>query len=231
MGFDHNIQGYFEQLVDQGFAVMAFDLIGFGNRIAEGKQFYQRYPTWSKMGRMVRDVRGAIDALVNMEEIQSDQIYLSGFALGATVGLYTAALDERVKGLVAVSGFTPMRPTKTSSPPYVHDQGHLEIQELAIHHGLLPQLGLFLDHRSQLPYDYEDILTLMGQRPVLIIAPTWDNEVDLEALHVTIKTAKRRLADYGQHDAIELYTPIDYQRFSPEMKAHSIAWLYQQLNR
>ena len=50
-------------LVKAGYAVLAFDQSGFGSRMSETGPFYDRYPHWSQMGRMVEDARAAIDAL------------------------------------------------------------------------------------------------------------------------------------------------------------------------
>ena len=44
-------------LVLQGFAIFTYDMIGFGSRIPEVKRFYDRFPHWSLMGKMVDDVR------------------------------------------------------------------------------------------------------------------------------------------------------------------------------
>ncbi len=83
-------------------------MMGFGNRIEEGTRFYNRYPHWSKMGKLVVDVQGALDALTNFDFVDSTKIFVTGYALGATVGLYSAALDERIAGVVSVCGFTPI---------------------------------------------------------------------------------------------------------------------------
>ena len=96
-------------LVKSGYAVFAFDQIGFGTRVEEGTHFYRKHPHWSKMGKMVADTSAVAEMLANMEDIDPDRIYALGYALGATVGLYAAALDERIAGVVSVCGFTPMR--------------------------------------------------------------------------------------------------------------------------
>src|SRR5690606_4355481 len=96
-------------LVKAGYAVFAYDQTGFGSRWKEAASFYERYPRWSKMGRMVEDVRGAIDALQADSLVDPQRISLFGYTLGGTVGLYAAALDPRVHGVVSICGFTPMR--------------------------------------------------------------------------------------------------------------------------
>src|SRR5699024_1302137 len=109
-GFDaNNVERLFEDILSRGMAVLAMDLIGFGTRIEEGTRFYERYPHWSKLGKMVADTRAAVDALEGLEYIDADQIFLSGFALGGTVSLFTAALDDRIAGTAVSGAFTPLR--------------------------------------------------------------------------------------------------------------------------
>ena len=130
----------FPSLVRRGFAVLAFDQIGFGSRVLDAREFYTRYPKWSLMGKMVSDTRAAIDSLTQVDEIDPQRIYLMGYSLGAKVGLLTAALDERVRGLAAVAGFDPLR---LDTP----DRGVEGIRHYSHLHGLMPRLGFFIRHR------------------------------------------------------------------------------------
>lgn len=132
----HQAASMIRSIVDLGFAVFAYDMIGFGTRIEEGTRFYHRYPRWSKMGKSVTDARGAVEAMVNLDFIDSTKIIIGGYSLGATVGLFTAALDDRITGVVSVAGFTPMRlNTSCRGTEGIKAYSHL--------HGLLPRLGFF----------------------------------------------------------------------------------------
>src|SRR5690625_7771438 len=86
MGFHHHIAGYFEDLVRLGFAVFAYDMIGFGNRQGEGRNFYDRYPRWSRMGKMTADVSGAVDALREREGGDGGEMEGGGCSRGGGVG-------------------------------------------------------------------------------------------------------------------------------------------------
>jgi dipeptidyl aminopeptidase/acylaminoacyl peptidase len=46
----------------------------------------------------VEDARAAIDALEKDSLVDPQRISLFGYSMGGMVGLYTAALDPRVKG-------------------------------------------------------------------------------------------------------------------------------------
>ena len=56
------------------------------------------------MGKMVVDLHAAIDASANLDFVDSTKIFVVGYSLGATVGLYAAALDKRIAGVVSVCG-------------------------------------------------------------------------------------------------------------------------------
>src|SRR5699024_6336617 len=86
--YDHKKIPFIKSMVIQGYAVFLYDMMGFGNRIEEGTNFYQRYPHWSKMGKFVADVKAAVTALGNFNFVDSTKISVMGYSLGATVGLY-----------------------------------------------------------------------------------------------------------------------------------------------
>ncbi|HBY60245.1 MAG TPA: hypothetical protein DEH78_10505, partial [Solibacterales bacterium] len=62
-GYSRWARPHIGPLVQRGFAVFAFDQIGFGSRVEQARRFYHRYPRWSLLGKMVADTRAAVDAL------------------------------------------------------------------------------------------------------------------------------------------------------------------------
>jgi dienelactone hydrolase len=219
----HQVESLFRSMVDQGYAVFAFDMIGFGNRIEEGTRFYNRYPHWSLLGKMVADVRGAVDALRNLPFIDSSRIYAAGYSLGATVGLYCAALDERISGVVSVAGFTPMR---LNTP----DRGTEGIKTYSHLHGIQPRLGFFVGNESHIPYDFNEILACIAPRPVLVIAPTMDKDAHLQDIRSCVEQAEIIYRLFGVPDNIRILTPDDYNRFSAEMREATYEWLKNRSN-
>ena len=205
-----------------GYAVCVFDQIGFGTRIEEGRLFYERFPHWSKMGRMVADLRWAVDALSEQEFVDPQRIFAAGYSLGGTVGLYGAALDERIAGVISVCGFTPMRsniPGKTAEG--IYEYSHL--------HGLLPRLGFFIGEESRIPYDFHEILACIAPRPLLIIAPTWDQYASLPDVKDCMKEVEGVYDIFEQKDNITLYAPQDYNHFSNGMREYMIDWMEENL--
>ncbi|CAG5000802.1 hypothetical protein DYBT9275_02535 [Dyadobacter sp. CECT 9275] len=211
----YGLQSFFEKLTSQGYAVFAFDMIGFGNRIDEGTRFYERYPHWSKMGKMITDARSAVDALGKLDIIDQSKIYIAGQSLGGTVGLFTAALDQRIAGIVAVAGFAPMH---TNVP------GQAGIRTLSHLHGLMPRLGFFVQHEERLPFDFQEILAAIAPRPILIIAPEYDTEAVLPAIEEAVREASRVHRFYPKSGDIQVLKPKSENRLSGEIKSVVYKW-------
>jgi dienelactone hydrolase len=214
----HQVETLFRSMVEKGFAVFAFDMLGFGNRIEEGTRFYNRYPHWSKLGKMVTDVHGAVDAMVNIDFVDPDRIIVAGYSLGANVGLYAAATDERIAGVVSVAGFTPMR-TNTL------DRGTEGIMAYSHLHGLLPRLGFFVGKESHIPYDFDGILACIAPRPVLVIAPSEDKDAHRTDIEKCVNQAGKVYDLYGKNENLHLHTPQDINRFSSEMRDKMYDWM------
>jgi pimeloyl-ACP methyl ester carboxylesterase len=195
-------------LVKRGFAVLAFDQIGFGARVRDARDFYRRYPHWSLMGKMVMDTRAAIDALVALDVVDSTRISLMGYSLGAKVGILTAALDPRVHALAAVSGFDPLRRDTA-------DRGVEGIKHYSHLHGLMPRLGFFVGSEAHLPFDFDEPLALAATRPVLLIAPTHDRYARVDDVRAEVKDIT----------GVTLETPMDFNRFGRAPQARVLAWL------
>ena len=205
-------------LVQAGYAVLAFDQCGFGARMAELAPFYDRYPRWSQLGRLVEDVRTAVDALEKDSAIDAQRISLFGYTLGGTVALHAAALDSRIRSVVAVSGFTPMR-TDTAARP----TGGLA--RFSHERPLVPRLGLFLGREAEVPYDYDDLIAAIAPRPVLVVQPTLDRDATPADVKAAVERARHAYALRGAAGQLALDEPVDYQRLPTTTQNRAIAWL------
>lgn len=214
----NSINSLFQSLVAKGFAVFSFDMLGFGNRLQEGTRFYQRYPHWSKLGKMVVDVKGAVDALVNLDFVDSTKIFVSGYSLGGMVGLYAAALDERISGVISVAGFTPMR-TNTL------DRGTEGVMTYSHLHGLVPRLGFFVGNEIRIPCDFPEILASIAPRPVMVIAPKLDRDSHYGDIKNCLEQVHEIYDLYGLSENIRLDTPCDFNRLTPEIFEKIYDWL------
>ncbi len=210
-------------LVKAGYAVFAFDQIGFGKRVLDAKHFSDRYPHWSEFGQMTVDTRAAIDAAQANKRVDPERIYLFGYSMGATLGLYTAALDSRVKGVISVCGFTPMR-TDTA------DRGAGGIARYSHDHDFIPRLGFFIGQERRIPYDFEDLIGLIAPRPLLVVQPQLDRDANPGDVRTAVGEARGVYALYGAPKKLELNEPWDYNRL-PESTLNWIvgSWMAENL--
>jgi pimeloyl-ACP methyl ester carboxylesterase len=205
-------------LVQAGYAVLAFDQSGFGSRMGEAAPFYDRHPHWSTMGQMVEDVRSAVDALSGDSLVDPERISLYGYSIGGAVGLHAAALDSRIKSVVCVSGFTPMR-TDTA------DRGTGGIARYYEVRGLIPRLGFFAGQESRIPYDYNELIAAIAPRSVLVVEPTMDRTSTPADVRDAVAQAKKVYALYHAEDKLALYEPQDYTRLPTATLNWTVTWM------
>ena len=219
-GYSQGNTAAFASLTRRGVAVLAFDQIGFGTRVRDVREFYRRYPKWSLMGKMVADTRAAIDAASALDMIDPERIYILGYALGAKVGLMTAALDDRVKGLAAVAGFDPLRLD-------AKDKGTEGIRQYSHLHGLIPRFGFFVGHEDRLPLDFDEVLASIAPRSVLVVAPELDRYARVDDVRSEVDEARRVYASLSRSDALRLEAPREFNRFPRPLQEHVFDWLGQ----
>lgn len=205
-------------LTQAGYAVLCFDQSGFGTRYGEYAGFYDRYPQWSRLGRMVKDLRGAVDALQTEERVDPANITVLGYTLGGMVGLYGAAADERIRNVVSVCGFTPMRTDKASN----HTTGLSRYGSVA---AIAPRIECFAGQEERLPYDFDELIALIAPRGVLVVQNTMDRDADTEAVRAAVERARTVYQWKGAGAQLTLQSPEDYARFNAAEQEAVVAWI------
>jgi pimeloyl-ACP methyl ester carboxylesterase len=209
-------------LVQAGYAVLAFDQSGFGSRQVEAAAFYNKYPRWSQMGHMVEDTRSAIDTLAKEAQVDPNRIYLFGYSMGANLALYTAVLDSRVRGVVSLNGFTPMR-TDTEN------RGAGGIARYFREHDLLPRMGAFVGKEARLPYDYDELIAAIAPRPVYVLSAQLDRDTNPDEVRLAVDQAKKVYGLYNAADKIMLDQPWDYNRLPLPTLERAIHWMSENM--
>jgi cephalosporin-C deacetylase-like acetyl esterase len=231
---DGTIEPIFVQLARRGIACFGFDHVGFGRRIREGKAFYDRFPRWSKMGRMVADVRAAVDFLLQGEgrfsftvsadylapipEVDAKRVFCIGYSIGGMVALYAAALDERIAGMASFCGFTPLR-TDTDAKSTGGTRRWWEL------YNTQPRLGLYHGREQELPFDFEDVLSLIAPRPCLVDSPVYDRDADVEDVKACVQRAAPAWQDAAPGRGLIHLAPEVYNRFHQSDYDTFFAWL------
>lgn len=210
------VAGYFRNepphlaLTRSGYAVFAFDQIGNGSRLEEAREFYRRYPHWSLLGKTVADTHAAVETLRVHPRVDPEQIYLLGYGTGAMAALVAGALDERVAGVLAVNGLTPLRLDTVSS-------GTGGVARWAQWLPLLPRLGAFVGEERRIPCDWHEVMALVAPRPLLVITPGVDYQSRFEYLRLAVDAARPVFALLGAPQNLVFQRTEDYHHFNPEL--------------
>lgn len=204
-------QDLFRKLADSDFAVLSIDMIGFGTRVEEGSYFYERYPRWSLMGKMVDDVLSCVDAIRHFSFLDSQNVFILGNTIGSSVGLISAALDERITGVAALSGFSPWRDEKL----------HYTLSNFSKQNGFIPRLGLWSEKPLQAPIDFPEIISAIAPRPLLLISPASDKYTNHQLVNEQYIPIESSYHLYGSKASLRLYQPKEINRLT-EMMVDSI---------
>lgn len=236
-------------LAEAGFAVLAYDAVGFGSRLTEvsgvsgGGQgvdglplFYRRYPEWSLLGKIVHDGLAAVDLLATtggrfypghdkpegLPKFDTDNIFLLGYDIGGRAALYTAAMEDRtrprpsrIKGVISINGWTPMRTDTNASATG-------GIARLWDWHALQPVLGFYDGREHSLPYDMDDVL-VEANVPTLVYQQLYDRTADPAAVTEAVGRALAQGAD------VTLMSTKSVNRLDDEVHAAAIGWLKDRL--
>ncbi len=204
-------------LARAGIPVFTYDPIGTFLRQEERRQFFERHPNASLMGKMVLDARHAIDAATELMD-EGRPVYLYGYAMGGTVALLTTGLDDRVAGVASVAGFTPFR---TDTP----DKRTGGLARLSHLYGWMPRLGAFIGNEDSVPVDYDEILASIAPRRAFIVAPLLDRYATHEDVLKTVEHARAAHQRAGNRGGIAIETPYDENRLTDAMQKKVIDWL------
>src|SRR5579862_9205886 len=90
---------------------------------------------------------------------------------------------------------------------------------------ILPRLGFFVGHESQIPYDFDDLIAMIAPRPVLIVQPQLDREATPSDVHNAVDQARKVYTLYSAGDHLTLSEPWDLNRLPNSMLNDSVQWM------
>lgn len=187
------------ELADRGYVVLAPDTITAGERVYEGAgpyrsaPFYEQYPNWTAIGKMLTDHIQGVDLLVSLERVDSRRIGAIGHSLGGYNALFLAGADERIGAAVSSCGFA----TFTGDPnPNRWGQRDWFSHMPAV----TDELG-----RGSVPFEWHEIAALAAPTPLFnwsgqadAIFPHWEPIAeamrDLHGLYAWLSAPERMLS-------------------------------------
>lgn len=219
--FSREVQNVAAPLLERGFVLMAIDCYFNGERLGHGpagkaesniedqRDSLFKLNLWfgrTLWGMMVRDNQVAIDYLASRPDVDKGRIGASGMSMGSTGAWWLAALDDRVKTVVAVACFTRYRELIAAG-------------QLRAHATYFFVPGM-LEH-----FDTEAVLGLIAPRPLLALTGDSDPTSPPASIRV-LATKLDRI--YGLYNARDRFRSIVYpdtdHTYTPGMKREMASW-------
>ena len=213
-------------LAARGYAVLAIDATGFGerngqgpdgpgNRDYSGEETASKFDLWvgrTFWGMLLRDDLMALDYLVARPEVDADRIGVTGMSMGATRTWWLMALDERIKVGAATACMTRYENMILHGEIHQHDIGYF-----------VPNI---LRH-----FDSEAVIALIAPRPILFQTGDQDKGSPVDGIRA-IEAAVRPA--YRLYQSDEAFQNIVYPGlahvYTPEMWRRTLDWLDNHLH-
>jgi dienelactone hydrolase len=203
------LRGWGRELARMGFVTAAITQRTFGKRSGrleeQGKieQIYGR----SLMGAFVWEALQCLDMLAARDDVDAGRLGVLGYGLGGTVGLYTAALDDRVNALVtACGGIGSMDLFARWSDVTYHDVSYF-----------IPGI---LDH-----FDHPELVSSLAPRAYLLLARDSDAGMPIEGVRRVEWEGASRYNELAVSNRMKVSVRPGAHDFTPEEVSEAGDWL------
>ncbi len=173
-----NSRSYGLELTKKGYVTLCIDLLTDGERVSPGlgpydsRNFYQKHPQWSMVGKNLWDAMRSIDFLAQRKEVDLNRLGCIGHSLGGHSSLFTAAFDKRVRAAVCNGGvYDWMRPKDHWARPggYVPlvpgEKAIPGVGRYTYIKGFAPYLK---ETQMPVPVDFDDLMMMICPRGLFV---------------------------------------------------------------
>ena len=141
--------------------------------MSETGPFYDRYPHWSRDGPAWWKTRAPPSTLCR----KTAWSMRSGSICSATrwAGWWACIRPRSTRGLREWFRSADSPPCARTPPT----RGTGGVARYSHERPLIPRLGFFIGHESQIPYDFHEVLGAIAPRPVLVLQPELDRDANV----------------------------------------------------
>jgi dienelactone hydrolase len=129
---------------------------------------------------MIHDARRGLDVLIERDDVDQDRIGVTGASGGGIQTLYLSLVDDRIDAAAPCCAVT-------ERSEWLRTGKRIDAEQLLP--GAIPRR-----------INFDDFVTAMAPRPVLVGAAAWDEYFPIEGVHETVERARRI---YDLYDAEE----------------------------
>ncbi len=212
-------------MVNAGLVAMAPDYLRDGERIQPGRQpydttdFYARFPDWSIHGKDIWDTSRAIDYLQSLDCVDPDKIGMTGHSYGGHSTIFAAALDPRIKVIVANGPVSD----------FLHHGLHWAVPKGGHNSQSLPAMRPYvLDHTMPAPLRFYEFTALIAPRPLLVGQAAGERRPMEEENYAAVKQVYEAL---GVPDRVRYHWYAGDHDYPPEAREAAVAWFRQWFSR
>ena len=210
-------EAYGANLAERGYVTLSPDYPCTGERVHEGLRQYDtadldtRFPTWTRVGMSLWDVKRALDFLETRPEVDAGRIGCTGWSQGGDMTVWGAAMDERIRVVISVCGWSPWRGGRVAAmtAPYNY-----------------PRLRTYAETGTPIPTDMDHVAARIAPRAFLNISGDLDETVPSQ--ETELPPAEAELAKvYEMFGAGERFQALHLphrHRYSAEAAAVSREW-------
>ena len=205
-------------MVKAGFVALAPDYLRDGERMQPGRRpydttdFYREFPDWSAHGKDLWDTARAIDYLETLKFVDRERIGMVGHSYGGHSTIFAAALDSRIKAVVANGPVSD----------FLHHGRHWAVPKGGANSQSLPAMRPYvLDQTLTSPITFYEFTSLIAPRPLLVGQAAGERRPLEEENYAAVKAVYVGLG-WGEK-ASYLWYAGDHD-FPPEMRQAAVAW-------
>lgn len=146
------------------------------------------------------NIRG-IDLLCSLPFVKQDTIGAIGHSLGGHNAIYTAAFDKRIAVVVSSCGFDSYQDYYGGDQTkWIAGKGWTQLR-------YMPKLTNYRENLNEIPFDFDEILSAIAPRPVLVVAPLHDSNFQATSVRRLVHNASTVYALYGAEKRLKLLQP------------------------
>jgi len=112
-GLVDHIKEVADRLANEGFVVLAPDL--YHGEVANSPTDAQKLAMALQIDQVEKDLRGAVDYLLNLEAVTSAKVGIVGFCMGGALSLYSACINKKIGACIVYYGIRKDVENKLSS--------------------------------------------------------------------------------------------------------------------
>lgn len=212
---------YALELAKQGFVTISPDYPLFGKYSIDLRDIYHTWGYESVTMKGIVNHMAAVNVLESLNYVDNSRIGCIGHSLGGTNALFSTYFDKRLKATVVSAGFTSFR-------KYAETSESKDLSGWSRRDKYMPNILTMYDNSpDKMPFDFNDLLCELCNRPLFASIPKKDEVFDYEGALSSIKYALNNCMNKTQ---IEYITPDYNHNFHDEARAQAYKFLINHIN-